>query len=176
MLRKATILLTLTLFAAFGCGKQNESTPELDLHTAAHEGNVQAVRQHIASGIDLNQKDQYGATPLIVATTFGRTEVARALIEAGADVEAPSSDGSTPLHIAAFFCHEEIVASLLEHGADRTVRNGYGSTPLESVQSDFETVKPFYDAIGQGLAPFGLELDYERIAATRPKIASMLQE
>jgi len=57
--------------------------PGTNLHLAAFQGNLQAVRQQIKAGADLNKKDAYGSTPLILAATFGKTEVAIALIDAG---------------------------------------------------------------------------------------------
>jgi hypothetical protein len=36
-------------------------------------------------------------------------------------------------------------------------------------------MREIYDYLGAVLGPYGLELDYERIRTTRPKIAEMLQ-
>ena len=175
---------TATLFALLvigtACGKQEDAEtttrpPWVSLHTAALQGNVDAVRQHIEAGSDLNRKDGYGSTPLVVAATFGKTEVARALIEAGADLSITNNEGATPLHIAAFLCYHEIVQALLDAGADRGARDNAGSTALDSVAGPFEQVKGVYDRIGKGLAPLGLRLDYERLRTTRPQIAAMLR-
>ena len=154
------------------CNKQE--TPAVNIHVAALQGNTKAIQQHIKAGTDLNVKDQYGSSPLIIATTFGKTETAIALINAGADLKVTNNEGSTPLHIAAFLCRTKIVQALLEKGADKNLRNNSGSTPLESVIAPFEKVKPVYDSIAKGLGPLGLKLDYERIKSTRPKIADML--
>jgi ankyrin repeat protein len=83
---------------------------------AALQGNIEAIRQHIEAGSDLNDKDVYGSSPLIIAATFGKTEVARALIEAGADMNITNNDGATALHAAAFLCRTEIVKALLDNG------------------------------------------------------------
>ena len=155
---------------------QKVSAPSLDIHTAAYLGDLNGVRQHIKAGTDLDQKDQYGSTPLIIATTFGKTDVARALIEAGADLSVANNEGSTPLHIAAFFCKPEIVEILLANGADKAVRNNYGSTAWETVSGPFDQVRSIYDAIGSSLEPLGMKLDYTYLEATRPKIAEMLQD
>lgn len=142
---------------------------------AAVQGNIDVIRGHIAAGSDLDKKDPYGSTPLIVAVTFDKTEAAKALIDGGADLTIPNNEESTPLHIAAFLCRTGIVEALLEAGADKSIRNASGRTPLETVSGPFEDVKAIYDAIGKGLAPLGLELDYERIRTTRPAIAEMLR-
>ena len=167
----ATAILVITFLAITGCGGQKKPA---DIHMAALQGNLEVIQQHIKAGSDLNEKDRFGSTPLIITATFGKTEVALALIEAGADLNIKNNDGSTPLITAAFFCRTKIVEALLEKGADKSAINKAGSTALASVSSSFEDVKIYYDNIGKALGPLGLQLDYERIKMTRPKIAEML--
>jgi hypothetical protein len=175
-----TAMLLVVLLTVAGCGKQENSDkekrpPRVSLHVAALQGNLDAIRQHINADSDLNKKDAYGSSPLIVAATFGKTEIARALIDAGADMKITNNEGSTPLHIAAFFCRTEIVKTLLDKGADKNALNKAGRTALESVSRPFDDVKGIYDGIGKGLKPLGLKLDYDRIKMTRPRIAEMLR-
>ncbi|MFC1799329.1 serine hydrolase [Candidatus Eisenbacteria bacterium] len=179
-----TAMLVVTLLIVVGWGEQANSSeeegqpsehPSVSIHMAALQGDIDAIRQHITAGSDLNEKDQFGSTPLIIATTFGKTEAARALIEAGADMEIRTSDGSTPLHVASFFCRTEIVKALLDKGANKHSRNMSGSTAFDNVAAPFDDDKGIYDKLGQALEPLGLELDYERIKMTRPKIAEMLR-
>ena len=152
------------------------AAPETSLTDAAAQGNVELVRQHIAAGTDLDQRDpRSGATALIAAASLGKTKAALLLIESGADLEAKNNQGGTALHTAAFLCREEIVKGLLAKGADRKARNLIGSTALDSVSGPFEEVKPIYDLVQQMLGPVGLELDYEFIKNTRPKIAEILR-
>ncbi|UCG26757.1 MAG: ankyrin repeat domain-containing protein [Bacteroidales bacterium] len=187
----ATALLVATSLTFFACNGQDGSAtrekrrssasqastkpPGMDIHAAALMGNIEAINQHIKAGSDLNEKDEYGSTPLIVAATFGKTKVAKALIEAGADMNLTSNEGSTPLHTAAFFGRVEIVEMLLDNGADNNLRNNYGHTALETVSGSFESVKGIYDQISKDLGPLGLKLDYEQIRKARPRIAAMLQ-
>ena len=112
---------------------QQHPPPDVGIHLAALTGDLTAVRQHIAAGSDLDERDPYGSTPLIIAATFGRTEVARALLEGGADPDLSNDDGGTPLHTAAFLGRVEIVEALLEAGADKYLRDGAGNTPLGAV-------------------------------------------
>lgn len=186
-----TLLMAIAFFSIASC--QNRETkatepnieatavqtevtlPDLDIHAATFLGNIKAINQHIKAGTDLNQKDQYGSTPLIIAATFGKTEVAQALIVGGADLNLKSTEGSTPLHTAAFYCRTEIVEALLEHGADKTLKNSYGSTPKETVMGSFDTVKGIYDQISKDLGPLGFKLDYDQLETTRPKIVAMLE-
>jgi Acyltransferase family/Ankyrin repeats (3 copies) len=174
-----TAVLLIILLAVAGCGKKENSEqetkpPHISLHMAALQGNLDAIRQHIDAGSDLNGKDAYGSNPLIIAATFGKAEAARALIDAGADMTITNNEGATPLHTAAFLCRTEIVKALLDKGADRNALNKAGSTALKSVAGPFDDVKAIYDSIGKSLKPLGLRLDYERIRRTRPRIAEML--
>ncbi|GJM09269.1 MAG: hypothetical protein DHS20C11_15450 [Lysobacteraceae bacterium] len=180
------------LLAAFLVGCEDQSTastatsgtsedgaiaaPSVDLHTAVVAGDVAVVKAHIAAGSDLNVAEPFGgSSPLISAALFGQTEIAIVLIDAGADLDVTNGDGSTALHTAAFFGRPQIVDALLQHGVNTTIKNNYGSTAYDSVAAPFDQVKPFYDAIGQSLAPMGLKLDYEQLKTVRPVIAAKLQ-
>jgi ankyrin repeat protein len=156
--------------------QSNTKAPEVDLHTAVLTENLEAVKQHIAAGSNLNEKDPFGgSSPLITAALFGKTEMARVLLDAGADINFQNKDGSTALHTAAFFCRPEIVKMLLEKGADKTIKNNFGATAFESMTAPFNDVKNIYDMLGKVLGPMGLKLDYAYIEKTRPKIAAMLK-
>lgn len=183
------IFLALLLITVTACTDKKESAaennataskevepPQIDIHTAVVTGNLDAVKQHIAAGTDLNEKDPFGgSSPLITAAVFGKTAEAQALIDAGADLNFKNNDGSTALHSSAFFCRPEIVKMLLDKGADKTIRNNYGATAYETVAGPFTDVKSVYDMMGKVLEPMGLKLDYAYLEKTRPEIAAMLK-
>lgn len=157
-------------------GQSKVKTPSVDIHTSVITNNVDALKQHITAGTNINEKDPFGgSSPLISAALFGKTEIVKLLLEAGADINFQNNDGSTALHTAAFFCRPEIVKMLLNKSADKTIRNKYGSTAYESVAGSFGELKSTYDIMGQMLAPMGLKLDYPYIEKTRPEIAAMLK-
>ena len=177
-------LLITTLFAALliGCGKKEETSkpapPDMDIFKAASEGNLDALKQHIAAGTDLNQRSRDGqkSTLLITAAALGRVEVAKALIEAKADLNLQDKDGSTALITAAFLCHPEIVEALLKAGADKAIKTNTGATALDGAQAPWDDMKPIYDFLNTKLyKPIGMPLDYDRIQQTRPKITEMLR-
>jgi ankyrin repeat protein len=170
-----TIILIVTLLTPLSACGRDKPVPSLSLNAAILQGNIDTVRQHINAGTDLNKKDEWGSTPLIIATTFGKTEIAKALIENGADMTIGNNEGSTPLHIAALLCRTEIVKALLDMGIDKYIRNNSGATAFDIVDVPFDDDKEIYDKLGAGLKPLGLELDYEQIKMTRPKIAEMLR-
>ncbi|MEM9674154.1 MAG: ankyrin repeat domain-containing protein [Cyclobacteriaceae bacterium] len=166
------------------CTESNSSTqekslvdkPKMDIQAAVISGNLEVVKQHIAAGIDLNEKEQFsGSTPLISAATFNKPEIAQALIDAGADLSVKNNDGSTALHSAAFFGRVEIVQMLIDAQADKTIRNNFGATARESVIGPFAEVKPIYEMLEQQLSPMGLRLDMSELEKARPVVAIMLQ-
>ena len=168
--------IALVSFGEPAASSEPAAAPAIGLEEAVFTGNAEAVWQHIAAGTDLNNKNPMsGATPLITAATFGQNEIATVLIEGGADLEVKNNEGATALHVAAVFCREEIVKALLAKGADRTARNSAGATALDSVAGPFDDLKPIYDMLQMLLGPYGLELDYEYIKETRPRIADILR-
>ncbi len=150
--------------------------PSKTIHEATFFGDLEAVNQHIAFGTDLNQKDEYGSTPLNVAITFGKNEIAKALIEGGADLTVTSADGSTPLHTASLFGRVETVELLLSKGIEMEVKNTYGSTPYTTVSAPFEQMKPVYDELSRDLGPFGFKLEYDVLQVNREAITKILGE
>ena len=160
------------------CGQTKKSAaaaPDVDIWKAAASGNIEAIKQHLEAGTDVDAKEPPGGgTPLLVAATFGRIEVAKFLIEKGANVNARSNDGATALHGAAFFCHTEVVKLLLGKGAVVDAKNIRGEAPLDAVAGDWSQE---LEGIYKWLAElWKLQLDLERIKATRPKVAALLRK
>ncbi|MBN2130683.1 MAG: ankyrin repeat domain-containing protein [Sedimentisphaerales bacterium] len=160
------------------CGQTATSAaaaPDVDIWRAAASGNIEAIKQHLQDGTDVDARESPGGgTPLIVAAIFGQTEVAKLLIERGANVNVGSSDGATALHAAAFFCHTEIVKLLLDRGAQVNAENIRGETPLDAVAGEWSQE---LEGIYKWLAElWSLQLDLERIRATRPRIAALLRK
>ena len=149
--------------------------PDVDIWTAVTTGNIEAIKQHAAAGTDLNVKEPSGgATPLIVAAILGRTEATALLIENGANINAQNNDGSTALHGAAFFCRTETLKLLLDKNIDVNTKSIRGETPLDTVAAQWsDELEGLYKWIGGILQ---LQLDLERIKATRPKVAGILRK
>lgn len=85
-MKTATMLLLLgTLLAPAALGAQPASTPATSLHVAVLAGDLGAVRAHVEAGADLDARDAFGSTPLLIAATFARAASGRALLDAGAD-------------------------------------------------------------------------------------------
>ena len=70
---KHLLLTTIAAVVLVGCGKIIE--PDTMLY-AAGGGNIEAVKQHLDAGADVNAKDDNGATPLNSAVGKAETEIA----------------------------------------------------------------------------------------------------
>ena len=90
--------------------------PDISIHSAAFKGNIEAVKQHLAGGTDVNSTTaRTKLTPLHMAARSGRKEIAELLVAADADVNAKSNDGR-PLESAIRNKNTEIADLLRKHG------------------------------------------------------------
>ena len=109
------------------------------LRKACKKGDIEAVKQHLAAGADVNAGGVFGKTPLHLAALKDNKEIAELLIANGADVNAKQAvEGETPLHLAAWDGHKEIAELLIVNGANVNVRDkgsgrlvGRGRTPID---------------------------------------------
>ena len=109
---KSLLVSIVAAVVLMGCGPQ---PPDISIHQAVFDENIEAVKQHLAAGTDVNVMDSdFGnATPLHTAARWGYKEIIELLISSGADVNAKDDNGWTPLHRAA---NKEIRDLLRKHG------------------------------------------------------------
>ena len=162
---KQQLLITIAAVVLVGCASTQLSesptvkAPDISIHRAAEQGNIEAVKQHLAAGTDVNEndgiqtplhyanskeiaklliangadvnaKDKTGSPPLYWAVRKGRKEIAQLLIEAGADVSVKKKRGKNLLHRAASGGRTEIAQLLIANGLDVNAKDANGSTPL----------------------------------------------
>lgn len=74
------------------------------LHKACiNKGSTSVIKKILAySGVDINDQNDEGNSPLHVAAAFGQAEMARFLIESGAEINITSRKGETPLDFARY--------------------------------------------------------------------------
>jgi len=142
-----TMKLLLTTIAAVvlvGCGESQQSAPspeskpvepvaeaakpkpptakapDIDIHGAARDGNIEAVKQHLAAGTDVNAKSDDGGTPLHIVVSTSHKELVELLIAKGVDVNAKKEAGKfkdqTSLDRAINLKHNDIADLLRKHG------------------------------------------------------------
>ena len=152
--------LLLTAIAAVllvGCGESQQSAPapeakpkpprakapSISIHAAAALGNIEAVKQHIDAGTDVNAKGVVGS-PLHYAAIEGREgceEIVELLIANGAVVNAKTSWGTTPLDEAKRY--PEIADFFHKHG-DKTgeeLRSGMTLLHIAAKEGKKETIE-----------------------------------
>jgi len=90
--------------------------PDISIHEAAIDGNIEAVKQHLATGTDVNAKADDEWTPLHEAAWHGHKKIVELLIAKGADVNVKDGDGETPLGKAIRNEQTKIADLLRKHG------------------------------------------------------------
>jgi len=121
---KQLLVTTIAVVLLAGCLRQ------IDIWTAADEGNVERVEWHLEGGVDVNALNERGATPLHAAAAKGQLAVAKLLISRGADLTLLYENEFTPLHLAADRGYVELIDLLIESGADVNAPGFSGFTPL----------------------------------------------
>ena len=104
------LLITIAAVLLVGCG------PSVDIHEAARTGNIEAVRQHLAAGVDVNA-NLGETTSLNVAAFEGHIEIAELLIAKSADLNARNHWNNTPLGSAIRNDLNAMADLLRKHGA-----------------------------------------------------------
>ena len=148
------ITVFLAALALNGCDKQPVNVApkaeSLTDHQVAHSWRVEEMRRRIATGIDVNSRNDLGQTLLYVAVKGAHIEMIELLLDAGARINGPqSSTGRTVLFQACFDgYHVDLTASamlqepdrdaapfvdlLIARGADVNEQDHFGATALHA--------------------------------------------
>ncbi len=104
----------------------------MSLDEAIRAGDLAAARTALGDGTDIDRRDAYGFTPLMIAAGLGQTLMVELLLTAGADLLAVEPRmGATVLHKAAQSGSPDVIRLLLDCGAFVDQQSPVlGNTPL----------------------------------------------
>jgi len=85
---------------------------------AVKRGDIHTVRDLISQGIDVNARDRYGQTALMLAAHAGHIEIVETLIAHCADLNVTAKFGLSALMLAIIAGHEDVACLLAISGAD----------------------------------------------------------
>lgn len=95
-------------------------TPEFE--NAAKTGDTPALRYLLERGGDVNARDRYGQTALMLAACHGHAGVVRLLIDRDAHLNVTAKYGLSALMLSVINGHAEVARMLVRAGADTNVR------------------------------------------------------
>ncbi|HEV7858661.1 MAG TPA: ankyrin repeat domain-containing protein [Pyrinomonadaceae bacterium] len=111
-------------------------TPENPLVKAAFENNLEAVRELLRAGVEVNVLDKdVETTALAEAVSQGNLEMVKALLAAGADVNKKNSYGHTPLMSLDDDGTADLVWALVSAGAKVNHKDDEGQTAIMNAAS-----------------------------------------
>ncbi len=131
MTREVSIVkLSRSLFAVaitvlIGCGSPPDDSPPEQPRSAVGQENsdpaavarLERVRQLLEQGLDVNQVDADGRTPLMMDAFEGYTEVVDLLLNSGAEVDHRDGAGRTAVMYASSGPFPQTVELLIQSGA-----------------------------------------------------------
>jgi len=111
--------------------KAKTSANESLCHKACFLGDANFLRYVIEKGAAVDEADQLGSTPLMVAAEDGKVECMEVLLALeNVSVNGQGPDNRTPLHVAATWGHDAAIDLLIKHKASVNGQDNHGNTPL----------------------------------------------
>lgn len=102
----------------------------MNINDASRHKDTDTLKDAFGNGTDVNTRDKYFKTPLMVAAMSGKIDVVKFLVENGADINATDNFKWSPIHFACHAGMRDIVEFLLDRGADLEARTMSQATPL----------------------------------------------
>ena len=89
---------------------------------AIHRGDIDRLKRLIREGADVNARDRYGQTALMIAAKNGRSRLVQFLVDQGADLNHTAKYRLTALMLAVISGHANVVRVLVRAGADLEIQ------------------------------------------------------
>ena len=118
-----TLLLSCLVFSA-------RADSEPTIYEIVNNENEQAFSELLMLGYGIDDADNDGNTPLMIAASLGKVNFVHFLIDNGAETNNKNYNGETALHRAAQSGNNEIIDILFAAGADLNTPDFSGRTPL----------------------------------------------
>ena len=136
---KHLLLTTIAAVVLVGCGPK---APDISIQEAAEEGNIEAVKQHLAAGTDVNEYSIGEDSALYLASFEGHFEIVELLLANGADVNLGFKGMGqiipvSPLDISTSFDYPKISELLRKNGGKHASIHGAAEG------GDIDSVKDF---------------------------------
>jgi ankyrin repeat protein len=93
-----------------------------DWNKAVIDGDCRTVERLLPENVDIDSRDRYGQTVLMLAAQHGRNNVVRLLLEKGADMDVTAKYGLSALMLAVINRHTGIARQLVDAGANTRLR------------------------------------------------------
>ncbi len=93
-----------------------------DWRKAAIAGDPRAIERLLAEGTDIDGRDRYGQTALMLAALHGRDEVVRLLLHHGAELDVTAKYRLSALMLAVINRRTEVAKRLVDAGANTRLR------------------------------------------------------
>lgn len=93
-----------------------------EFESAATSGDVLALETQLTAGADVDAKDRYGQTALMLAAHRGHLVAVEALLRHGANLNVTAKYGLSALMLAIVSEHEAVAQALVRAGADLELR------------------------------------------------------
>jgi len=100
------------------------------LQRASMAGDLDAVRELIRQGHDVNARGEGGWTALLSSSAQGYPKLMKFLLDSGANPDISNVLGITPLIYGARYGNIEVVKMLIDYGAGLNLQDTYGNTAL----------------------------------------------